>query len=86
MSSRVRDVGSPEYEPFTRLDGPAENGTVFRCPLCSARFTHGLQACPSCPINAGCSLVTCPNCNYAFPRTSRIVAWFQRRWNSVGNR
>ena len=54
------------------------SGIRLRCPLCGARFTHGLQACPSCPINAGCTLVTCPRCEYSFPRTSRLVSWLRR--------
>jgi len=70
---------TPEEMPFTALEGsPAGDASVFRCPLCGSRFTHGEQACPSCPVNAGCSLVTCPSCSYSFPRSSRLVDWAKR--------
>ena len=69
---------SPENLPFESLDGAADDATVFQCPLCAARFTHGLQSCPSCPVNAGCALVTCPNCHYAYPRESKVVGWLKR--------
>ena len=78
MIREDKTVASPEDLPFTALEGPVDAGTVFRCPLCGARFTHGLQACPSCPINAGCTLVTCPQCEYSFPRASRLVSWLRR--------
>lgn len=67
-----------EELPFLPL-GPAEgDATVFRCPLCSFRFTHGHQACPACPLSSGCDLVTCPNCGYGFPRSSRLVSWIRK--------
>jgi hypothetical protein len=70
---------APEELPFEPLEGSsAGNASVFHCPLCGSRFTHGQQACPSCPVNAGCSLVTCPNCSYSFPRSSRLVDWAKR--------
>jgi len=78
MSADDRGAIAPGELPFTSLDGSVGDATVFRCPLCAARFTHGLQSCPSCPINAGCSLVTCPNCGYSFPRSSRLVSWAKR--------
>ena len=72
----------PEEAPFTALEGPPGDATVFQCPLCGSRFTHGLQSCPTCPVHAGCSLVTCPSCRYAFPRSSRLVDWYEYRVGS----
>jgi hypothetical protein len=78
MSPEDKTVAAPEDLPFTAVEGPVDEATVFRCPLCGGRFTHGLQACPSCPIHAGCTLVTCPHCEYSFPRTSRLAEWIRR--------
>lgn len=78
MNLEDKNATSPEDLPFTAVEGPVDQASVFQCPLCGARFTHGLQACPSCPINAGCSLVTCPQCEYSFPRASRLVNWLRR--------
>lgn len=78
MSLEDEAGAAPEDLPFTAVEGPVDEATVFRCPLCGARFTHGLQACPSCPLSAGCTLVTCPHCEYSFPRTSRLAGWLRR--------
>ncbi len=60
--------------------------TLFRCPLCGGRFTHGEQVCSACPLKAGCDVVGCPHCGYQFPRSSvtvevlgRVVRWLARR-------
>jgi hypothetical protein len=74
----MRPATPPGDVPFTPLDGPGGDASVFRCPLCAARFTHAGQACPSCPVNAGCHLLTCSECGYAFPRESRLVNWIRR--------
>jgi len=54
--------------------------TVFACPLCGGKFTHGGLVCGSCPLNAGCDIVKCPHCGYQYPRSSRIVDWLRRRF------
>ena len=78
--SRV-DASEQQREPFVPVvEGTPEQATVFSCPLCGGRFTHGRQVCGACPLNAGCSLVSCPGCGYTFPRSSRIVDWLRRRF------
>lgn len=72
-------------EPFTPLEDARAEATVFTCPLCGGRFTHGGQVCASCPLAAGCDLVQCPHCRYTFPRSSRI-ADLVRRWFRRGRR
>lgn len=67
----------PASTPFVPADAAAP-ATVFDCPLCAARFSHGALACGGCPLNLGCDVVKCPNCGYQFPRTSRIVTWARR--------
>ena len=52
--------------------------TVFACPLCGARFSHGERACAACPLAAGCDVVRCPHCCYAFPRSSPTLEWLRR--------
>ena len=68
----------PASTPFVRVEGTPEATTVFDCPLCGARFSHGALACASCPLHLGCDVVKCPNCGYQFPRTSKIVTWARR--------
>jgi hypothetical protein len=72
-------MSEPEFIP---LRDEAAEATVFACPLCGCRFTHGGQACGSCPLTRGCELVQCPNCLYSFPRSSRIVNWM-RLWSRL---
>ena len=70
----------------TAESGPAEftaatddeTGTLFQCPLCGLRFSHGGQVCGGCVLRSGCDLVSCPGCGYSFPRTSRLVEWVKR--------
>lgn len=68
----------PQSTPFLPVVGERPDSTVFTCPLCSARFSHGALACESCPLHMGCDVVKCPQCGYQFPRTSRIVEWAKR--------
>jgi predicted amidophosphoribosyltransferase len=67
--------------PFVDAAGPTD-ATVFACPLCGARFSHGARVCGACPLAGGCDIVRCPHCAYAFPRSSRIVEWFRRRFTA----
>ena len=69
---------SPDDVPFRKLDGPAGDATVFSCPLCASRFTHGLETCGACPLSSGCKIITCPSCGYTFPRSSSVVDWVRR--------
>jgi hypothetical protein len=67
--------------PFELADGDAASeATVFTCPLCGARFTHGGQVCGGCPLAAGCDVVRCPHCSYQYPRSSWVASWFARRF------
>ena len=68
----------PSDVPFQRRESSSEGATAFACPLCGARFTHGILVCGTCPLHAGCEIVKCPSCGYQFPRRSRIVGWAQR--------
>jgi hypothetical protein len=68
---------------FRWADG-AEDGTMFVCALCGARFTHGGQVCGGCALQAGCLLVKCPSCGYQFPRSSPLLDWFRRRLGGWG--
>ena len=61
-----------------RLAAFGETGHLFRCALCGARFTHGVEACGRCPLRRGCDVVQCPSCGYQFPRPSRVAAWLGR--------
>ncbi len=63
---------------FTPVEGSGGDATVFSCPLCGNRFSHGGLVCASCPLNLGCEIVRCPHCGYQFPRSSRIVDWARR--------
>lgn len=65
----------PSDRPFTPISGEEEDGTVFLCPLCGARFGHAGLACGACPLNVGCEILKCPHCGYQFPRSSRLVDW-----------
>jgi hypothetical protein len=67
---------------FRRADG--EDGTVFVCALCGARFTHGGRVCGGCALQPGCFLVKCPSCGYQFPRSSPLVDWLRRRLGGWG--
>ena len=58
--------------------GQETRATVFTCPLCGGRFTHGEEVCSGCPLAAGCDVVQCPHCRYSFPRSSRILGFFRR--------
>ena len=75
----------PAQVPFLPLEGETA-ASVFQCPLCSGRFTHGALACTGCPLHAGCEVVKCPHCGYQSPRRSQIVDWvrglFGRRGSS----
>jgi predicted amidophosphoribosyltransferase len=73
-------VSATEPEADFRPADGTEEGTVFVCGLCGARFTHGGQVCGGCALQAGCHLVKCPSCGYQFPRSSRLVDWLRRRW------
>jgi len=64
--------------PFRKLDDAPGDATVFSCPLCGSRFTHGLANCGACPLNTGCNIVNCPECGYGFPRSSNLVDWVRR--------
>jgi hypothetical protein len=64
--------------PFVSLREDAGDATAFTCPLCSARFTHGVLVCQSCPMNAGCEIVKCPSCGYQFPRRSKVLDWAKK--------
>lgn len=68
----------PASLPFVEARGDEAPGSVLRCGLCGAEFTHGGQVCSSCPLGAACDLVRCPSCGYQFPRRSRIVDWARR--------
>jgi hypothetical protein len=61
-------------------------GTVFSCPLCGGRFSHGQQVCSACPLKPGCDVVGCPHCGYQFPRTSAIVETLGRLFRWLGRR
>jgi hypothetical protein len=76
MTGATQALGDVPFEP---ADDPLVAATVFTCPLCGGRFTHGGQVCGACPLTRGCDLVRCPHCSYAFPRSSRLVDWFRRR-------
>ncbi len=64
--------------PFSPVEESGGDATVFSCPLCGNRFSHGGLVCASCPMNLGCEIIRCPNCGYQFPRSSRIVDWARR--------
>jgi hypothetical protein len=72
--------------PFVPATPEVSGGTLFSCPLCGGRFSHGQEVCSACPLKAGCDVVGCPHCGYQFPRTSvivetlgRLVRWLARR-------
>ena len=69
---------APSGVEFTPAADPAADGTLFACPLCGGRFTHGAQVCGGCPLAHGCDVVQCPHCGHQFPRSSRIVDWLGR--------
>jgi hypothetical protein len=73
--NRLRELEETSFLTRSGADGAA---TVFDCPLCACKFTHGELTCVSCPLGAGCGIVKCPNCGYQFPRGSRLVAWWSR--------
>ena len=70
-----------ETGPSVLLDpaGPSTAGTLFVCPLCGGRSTHGERACGACPFSRGCDVVRCGHCGYTYPRSSPLVSWVARR-------
>jgi uncharacterized Zn-finger protein len=72
----------PDEVPFVPLEKDAGDATAFACPLCGARFTHGVLVCQSCPMNAGCEIVKCPSCGYQFPRRSKVLDWAKKLLSS----
>ncbi len=68
----------PLAVPFVPVAPQGSDATVFACPLCGNRFTHGGLVCGSCPLNMGCEIIRCTNCGYQFPRSSRILDWARR--------
>ena len=68
----------PADVPFVAARDAGSDATTFSCPLCGARFTHGLLVCQACPLNAGCEIVKCPSCGYQFPRRSRVLDWAKK--------
>lgn len=72
--------------PFAAATSEEAPGTLFSCPLCGGRFTHGQEVCSACPLNPRCDVIGCPHCGYRFPRTSatvetlgRLYRWLSRR-------
>lgn len=79
--SRSVDPHATPFVPVTEKDLEA---TTFACPLCAARFSHGLLVCGACPLHAGCDIVKCPQCGYQFPRSSKLVDLVRRLWRRRG--
>ena len=77
-------VPPPALVPFVPKGEAEGSATEFTCPLCGARFTHGMLVCGTCPLNAGCEIVKCPSCGYQFPRRSRLVDWAKRLFGAGG--
>lgn len=67
-----------------RAAPPPLGGTLFRCGLCGARFSHGDRSCPACALAPGCHLVRCPSCGYQFPRESALDTLQHRLRHWVG--
>lgn len=74
------------HVPFVATASESTVGTLFSCPLCGCRFSHGQEVCSACPLKPRCDFVGCPHCGYQFPRTSatvemlgRLVRWLSRR-------
>lgn len=75
----------PRATPFVPVAGADEGATAFHCPLCGARFSHGLLVCGTCPLHAGCEIVKCPQCGYQSPRSSKLVDMVRRLWPRRGS-
>ena len=81
----MKEAAFPIPSPGPSPEGPGTTApTLFRCPLCGGRFTHGEQVCSACPLKPGCDIACCPHCGYQFPRTSATVEMVGRliRWLS----
>jgi hypothetical protein len=72
--------------PFVPATPEAAEGTLFSCPLCGGRFSHGQAVCSACPLKPRCDVVGCPHCGYQFPRTSVIVETLGRLVRWLGGR
>jgi hypothetical protein len=59
--------------PFAATTSKSAPGTLFSCPLCGGRFTHGQEVCSACPLSPRCNVVGCPHCGYQFPRSSATI-------------
>jgi uncharacterized C2H2 Zn-finger protein len=77
------DLGAVDFVAATSAEGGV---TLFSCPLCGGRFSHGEQVCSACPLKPGCDVVGCPHCGYQFPRTSAIVETLGRFFGWLGRR
>jgi hypothetical protein len=77
------NLGAIDFVAATSGKGGA---TLFSCPLCGGRFSHGERVCSACPLKPGCDIVGCPHCGYQFPRTSIIVETLGRLFRRLGGR
>jgi hypothetical protein len=77
------DLDAAAFVPATPREPEA---TLFSCPLCGGRFSHGERVCSACPLKPGCNVVGCPHCGYQFPRTSAIVETLGRLFRWLGRR
>jgi len=79
----AENPGAVAFVAATSREGEA---TLFSCPLCGGRFSHGERVCSACPFKPGCEIVGCPHCGYQFPRTSVIVETLGRLVRRLGRR
>ncbi len=77
-ASTAAGFEDPLGVPFSPVEEGAGDASVFSCPLCGNRFSHGGLVCASCPLNLGCEILRCPHCGYQFPRSSKLVDWTRR--------